>query len=339
MKLLGFFTIAVAFSITPSLRADEEAPLDPKPRIIVGVMENLPSFTPEALRFLLPNGRMNDLREVIERQTPVKAQEKRGTCSIFSATGMLESLVKTEKGEELDLSENYLEYLVMTKMKSVTSEGSDTYLNIPAFKRYGDITEKTWPYEIYDWTDDGLPKEEERRKEAVCGDLSGNKETACLLSHMHPDHDEFREEARIFAGTYGTGRLKYQTLTTQVKIRQKLDANQPLILGLEFFYAAWNHRKMTEYGLGERDMEKWARGIVSTPTKEDIKASRKHPAGHSFIIVGYDDTKKVYYFKNSWGTTGFGGDSDLLGVGTTAGYGSITYDYAHKHGTFNEVNW
>ena len=118
-----------------------------------------------------------------------------------------------------------------------------------------------------------------------------------------------------------------------------LDQSRPLVLSVEFFYAAWNHRLMTEYGLGERNIEAWEAGIVGSPTDEDIRISREHGAGHSFIIVGYDDRRRVYYFKNSWGSSSFGVRSDLTGPGTTPGYGSISYDYAHKFGTFYEVTY
>lgn len=80
--------------------------------------------------------------------------------------------------------------------------------------------------------------------------------------------------------------------------------------------------------------------------------SSKHPAGHSVLVVGYDDnviveklvrltngtTKKVtykgvYYFKNSWGTSSFGKDFQIDGV-KYPGYGMMVQDYAEKFGQF-----
>jgi len=94
---------------------------------------------------------------------------------------------------------------------------------------------------------------------------------------------------------------------------------------------------MVEYGLGARDMELWGRGYVGKPTSKDVRISRQHPAGHSFVIVGYDDQRRVYHFKNSWGSSDFGLKSDLQGPQSTPGYGSIAYDYAHNYGSFYDV--
>lgn len=317
--------------------ADEEAPLDPGPKVVRPVKE-IPAFRRfEPFRWDLRRTE-NDLSEVIARQTDVKSQGRRGTCSIFSATGMVESLYKISLNEDPDLSENYLEYLVMSKMKAVASEGSDTPLNIPAIKRYGTLFESDWPYEEYDWTNSGLPEFENEKAQTVCGHLFGNKKQACLLSHMDPDNDLHQEKAQEFYNTYKTQRLEYDYLDEESEIKRHLNRNHPLILSVEFFYGAWNHRKMEEYSIGQRDMVLWAKGMVSTPTPKDINLSRKHPAGHSFVIVGYDDNKQVYFFKNSWGLGSFGVSSDLLGPATTNGYGSITYGYAHRFGTFYLVN-
>lgn len=336
MKVLFWALFAVL--VSTNAYAGEDAPLDPAPKSVLPVLEH--GFgTPGIFGFNNELPAASNLAHLLGLQTPVKAQGKRGTCSIFSATGIVESLIKKRFQQELDLSENYLEYLVMSRMKGVASEGSDTPTNIPAIQKWGTIVESHWPYEEYDWTAADLPAEEKARAQATCGHLSGNPQKACLLSHMDPFRDPFYKHATQFFYDYMTHRLGYYPLGSQQQIRERLFSGAPLVLSLEFFYGAWNHRKMTEYGIGERDMDAWAKGIVSTPNARDITISRKHPAGHSFIIVGYDDTKRVYYFKNSWGTTGFGVKSDLLGESTSAGYGTITYDYAHSYGTFYDVSY
>lgn len=337
LKTAWAFAFGISLAFSTAALGEDEATLGPKPRRIVPIVDEslIPQF--EAFRFDAI-AKKSDLEALIGLQTPVKSQGGRGTCSIFSASAMVESLLKMRYEEDMDLSENYLEYLVMSRMKNYPSEGSDTDLNIPALARYGTIEENVWPYETQDWTEELSGKEKERA-EATCGELKGKKKTACLLSHMDPDNDRFARKAKSFRNEHGLGDLSYDEVSTQAAIKRALNKNQPLILSLEFFYGAWNHRKMEEYGIGDRDMEMWEKGVVGTPTKDDIELSRKHGAGHSFVVVGYNDKERVYYFKNSWGTTGFGVSSDLLGGDSTAGYGTITYEYAHNFGTFYSVEF
>lgn len=186
----------------------------------------------------------SDLADLLSVQTPVKSQGKRGTCSIFSATAMLESLLKMHTKEELDLSENYLQYLVMARLKPWPQEGSDTDKNVPAFQRWGTIDERVWPYEEYDWTASDLPEPEVKRRHEVCGGFGGRRYQACVLSHQDPDHDPYGAYAGAFWRKYQTYLLGYQVLRGQHQIQQLLAQGYPLILSVEFFYGAWNHRKM-----------------------------------------------------------------------------------------------
>lgn len=320
---------------TSSVWADDFK-LDPAPQIIIGVRPSLPRF--QFPRLSDTEDLKSNLAELIGLQTPVKSQGLRGTCSIFSATAEIESLLKIRDQKENDFSENYLEFLVQAKMKGAPAGGSNTYLNIPAVQRFGTVLETDFPYEIYDWTDlEKLHESEKLRVQEVCGHLEGLPKTQCQYGHLDPTNDRFEQVALHLRDTLGLQNLQYQYLYDQGTIKAELNANRPLLFGFTFFYKAWNHRKMVELGLGERNMEAWAKGEVSTPDEEDIRISSANPAGHSVVVVGYDDEKKVYYFKNSWGKGGFGARSDLLGPGTTDGYGSITYDYAHTYGTFNKV--
>ena len=127
----------------------------------------------------------------------------------------------------------------------------------------------------------------------------------------------------------------------------------PLILEAEFFYGAWNHRKADSLGI-ERDLNNWNQGIIGYPEEGsmDRKVSPNSPAGHSVLVVGYDDDavvstrvkmedgsyktfqyKGVYYFKNSWGPANFAATAKIAGV-AAAGYGTITQKYAHEYGSF-----
>ena len=64
----------------------------------------------------------NDTEQIISYMTPVKSQKSRGTCTIFSTTGLFEALL-IKKGwakHDIDLSEEWMEYLAMTRQ---TDEG------------------------------------------------------------------------------------------------------------------------------------------------------------------------------------------------------------------------
>lgn len=329
-----FFIVTLTLS-SNVLWADEVATVQPGKVTTLPVVEfSLRDFNPfEAIR--IPNA--SDLQATFSYQTPVKSQERRGTCSIFSTTAIVESLIKRIYQKELDLSENYLQYLVMARVKPVANEGSDIPMNLPAIQRWGTIEEKDWPYEPYDWNSASLPEEEEARKQATCGHLSSDLLTRCWLAHRDPRLDPQSAVAAQFRVSYSTHQMRYAPTNSLRQIKNRLSAGWPMVLSLEFFYGAWNHRKMTELGIGERDMQAWERGYVSVPNEIDIKLSRTSPAGHSIVIIGYDDAKRVYYFKNSWGTSSFGVKSDFFGEGTSQGYGTISYEYANRFGTFYDV--
>lgn len=333
MRHSFLFTALTIFAL--SAIGGEEAPLDPRPRLAPPVMD-LPLFN--AFRFDVPE-RAAELELVISHQSPVKSQVRRGTCSIFATTAHLESLIKIRDQKEWDLSENYMEFLVQAKVKSFPSEGSDTDKNVPAIQGWGDIDEATWPYEPNDWAKvDDLSTDEAARRQAMCGSLSGSDLKICTLSHLNPHQNPYEDSAAQLRRDLRLNTLNFNWVSGVTQIRNLLSRGYPVTLSVEFFYGAWNHRKMVEYGIGERDMDAWERGVVSTPTSNDVRLSRKHPAGHSFVVVGYSDEEQVYYFKNSWGKDSFGVKSDLLGAASTPGYGRISYGYAHQFGTFYQVN-
>ena len=119
-----------------------------------------------------------------------------------------------------------------------------------------------------------------------------------------------------------------------------------VVIGLDFFYQSWNHRKSEL----PRNMDNWAEGIVLYPNDEDIRVSREQRAGHSILIVGWDleqsfprrnpdgsimtdgDGEPImetgfFIFKNSWGTGSFGVDNPH-----GDGYGWLSMEYAEDFG-------
>jgi len=331
--LLGTFFQGNGLSVA------EEEPLDlPYPLV----------YPPQALPFIdrwfsptwevLPS--KNDLSAVIGYQTPVKSQQRRGICSVFSALGIYEALLNKAYKLPLDFSENYLAFIVSSKIQTNALSGTTAPQNFLGVRFRGLIEEHSWPYEGEDWLAFSLSAAEEDQREKTCGALTGNRKKLCFKVHRDPyQADPFVREARVVAQRYRTQSVEAVVVGNILEVKRRLLQNEPLLLELTFFYGAWNHRQMWDVGLGEPNSDLWNQGKVGIPTAADMTASRLKPAGHSIVIVGYDDEKRIYQFKNSWGTEGFGQESDLLGPGTTPGYGTIPYDYAHAHGTFYRVRY
>jgi C1A family cysteine protease len=295
----------------------------------------------------------NDVAKIINQQSSVKTQGARGTCSIFSATAYLEGLINGS----LDLSEEWLEY---TAIRAKGYEGSDAPNNFEAMKKFGIASEKAMPYIAENWVKVFNPLQISR-----CGHITDEKQKkTCMIIHYDPSlltetniHDqEFanaRAEAFLLRDQYllfeNTG--YYHTSTNQVK--QHLDQGTAIVLELDFYFGAWNHALADEYGIG-RNMDHWNKGIVFMPEAGSVDTAEtlKRLSGHSVLVVGYDNTrlvtktvkmtdgttktfshKGVYYFKNSWGTEGFGKDFEIDGV-NYPGYGMIVQQYANEKGAF-----
>ncbi|MCR9206025.1 MAG: C1 family peptidase [Halobacteriovoraceae bacterium] len=362
-KLLTLFTIFGLNFVLASTSALAEidyslAPLDPAYKDLVHPVDDS-SLTKSLGR--------SDVEGLIKRQTSVKSQGRRGTCSIFSAVAILESRLKVRHGfEDLDLSEQFLEYLVV---KGKTSDGSSSYYNFNAIANNGVPTEKVLPYGPEDWT------KTPSLGDAKCGHLDSettrykscllvqrdpqvaNQPDRVLLDETNPMYDPEYVTARNSAAQFRNNYIRFQNYNYNLhnvsRIKQFLDAGYDLTMGITIYYGAWNHGGGRDEGI-ETNTEDWYKGIVGYPERGsvDFANSPKKPAGHSIVIVGYDDqrevsvevdmedgTKKtftykgVYYFKNSWGTTSFGKDFEINGV-NYPGYGMITQKYANKFGSF-----
>jgi Papain family cysteine protease len=307
----------------------------------------------------------NDVADVISKLTPVRSQESRGTCSIFSATAYLEGLL-IQKGvgtvDTLDLSEEWLQYTVN---RGRTSDGSSGPRNFTSIKNNGMVLEATLPYIGQNWATTWS-----ELKDSRCGKLTGDDQTSCFIVHRDPNlllktdeeltalkEDEFlsiRNEAKAFReqNIKFDNKASFYLYDTNT-IKAHLKAGTPVVLEINFYYGAWNHRGGESIGL-ERNMDHWNKGIITSPEEGslDAEASPKKPAGHSVLVVGYDDNrvvtkeiqmadgtrktftyKGVYYIKNSWGTSGFGKDFEVDGV-TYPGYGMIVQKHADAEGSF-----
>ncbi len=312
----------------------------------------------------------SDILSMMTKLTPIRNQLARGTCSIFSSTAMFEAMlvIKGEATTAIDLSEEWLEYLVT---RASGSEGSTSSVNFDTILNNGDVTETVLPYIGETWSDVTYSALSQQR----CGSLSGEDQSKCLLGHRDPNlfdapltdlsdstnhlFDPDFLAARNAAATFQT-KLQVSdrdyTVDNTADIKALLRQGIPVSLEVSFYYGAWNHAGGNALGM-TRNMDDWAKGIVFYPEIGSIDRDRspEQPDGHSVLIVGYDDnvvlTKAVqmsdgttqtftrtgvYYFKNSWGTDNFGPLAMIAGQ-NFPGYGTMSQDYANEFGQFYQL--
>src|SRR5690606_11564195 len=78
--------------------------------------------------------------------------------------------------------------------------------------------------------------------------------------------------------------------TRRQSIKAFLSGNrQAVVAGMPFYYQAWNHRGSP---LPVND-EYSRKGYILFPNEKDIEESEKKSAGHSILIVGWDDELEV----------------------------------------------
>lgn len=327
-----------------------------------------------ASSFALAAPLKSNTHELIKLHSSVKSQKSRGTCTMFTAIGMVEHLLIKKRGlspQDIDLSEEWMEYIIM---KDKQNEGSSTSKNMKAILKYGVVNESTWPYIGKKWVDlIEYPLSRHR-----CGHLEDNQMLlqSCLLGHRDPtlltlstEELEDRDPEFIFIKDEAS-RLKKELVESLYKrkksyklkshkiVKDLLASGESVIMGTKLYYGSWNSKKTITHEIQERDKKKWYAGIVTYPEpgSRDRRISFEKGGGHSLILVGYDDEvevksrmqmedgswkeftyKGVYYFKNSWGVRGFGKRFKLDGV-SYPGYGMITQKYAHEMGKFFRIN-
>lgn len=281
----------------------------------------------------------SDLKTAFSFQTPVKSQESRPACSHFAFLGALEYLLKRNQRGEFDFSENFLILLIASRLHGDGQITSSAPENTHAIQTYGLIEEPLWPYEKYDWLNPETPYIERIQGKRFCEGLSGSQFNACLGSHLLPSDTRFDAPALQLKEKLRLDQIQIKKITRKKEIKINISQNLPVILTIDFFYKAWNHGRMEKLGLGTPDITLWLRGEVQNPTRKDILKSKQRPTAHAIVLVGYDDDKEVYYFKNSWGTDAFGAIFELPETGKVPGFGSIPYEYAHKYGHFYSLDF
>jgi hypothetical protein len=268
--------------------------------------------------------------ELLATQTPVKSQGSRGVCSIFATAALMENLYIRAGFENPDFSEQFLQWSVKNELGAWrNTAGSNAGENLAPINQFGIPVEGDWPYEPSPWSAVTHPEcaVEEKLQPVVC--------------HTNGDPPETAMDAQRFFLPRGrwlnTNSIKAHITTKKTGVQ----------VGMDFFYQSWNHR-LSKLPI---NTEYWRQGYVLAPNAKDIEESHKQRAGHSIVIIGWDDDLEVpmvdaegkpvlgpngqprtekgfYLFKNSWGTSGFGIENPH-----GAGYGWLSMRYVHTYGS------
>lgn len=94
----------------------------------------------------------------------------------------------------------------------------------------------------------------------------------------------------------------YARIKTILEMKRSLVVNGPFLAGVDV-YESWFTKNADKTG------------VIPMPKKKD-----QYQGGHAICIIGYDDPKKLFKFKNSWGNSW--GDE---------GYGYLGYDYLKQY--------
>ncbi|MEM9860123.1 MAG: proprotein convertase P-domain-containing protein, partial [Myxococcota bacterium] len=266
---------------------------------------------------------------LIDTQSPVKSQGSRGVCSVFGTVALMEHLYISDGTiADPDFSEQFLQWSAKFEVGSFpNSSGSNAASNLRALSNFGTVVEADWPYETSEW---GTAEDE-----ACTGD---NRPTRCYTNGEPPASAMSAQRFRLPTGRWLSNSVE------SIKSHM-FNTNTAVQAGGDFFRQAWGHGS-TNLG---RYAPYRALGYVLAPSREDVDdSSGDRRAGHSFLLVGWDDELEVqevdaegnlrvddngepvvqrgfFLFKNSWGT-GWAQDNPF-----GAGYGWIAYEYVEDH--------
>jgi C1A family cysteine protease len=197
----------------------------------------------------------------------VKHQGRRNTCSVFAATALMEYIIKKEDGKDLNLSENY-NYWVGKDRCLYNQYLKDSYTSIDALA--GILAFKAYNYgsmlEI-EW-----PYENQNwltLKDPRCTYVDGAPQKECFTG-VPP------EESTLLPYRSETILIERKDLKNYLLVEQK-----PIIFNVDWFFDAVDKES----------------GRFRMPTEEELERR----GGHVILLVGYDDLKKEYIFRNSWG--------------------------------------
>ncbi|PHR61911.1 MAG: hypothetical protein COA43_01700 [Robiginitomaculum sp.] len=257
-----------------------------------------------------------DLRD---NQTPIRSQGNRRSCITFSSTAALEAAYKRAGYGELDLSEQFFQY--MNKMfwlhqwrdqQSKQAADQETQLGFSAGGSGSDylgplangfrIPEETvWPYRSRDFTARDHPAIANKYNSPYWSKQKTKSDFNLEGGFLKKKH---LTAARYYSGT-GFNRISGRNKDTMIRaIENQLSARREVVIDMNMQYRISNS--------DNRDKRMLERCDTCT-----------NRGAHSMLIVGYnrvsrDSTKHYFIVKNSWGIN--------HNTTRTDGYTFITYD-------------
>ena len=266
--------------------------------------------------------------DLVDTQSPVQSQGSRGVCSIFGSIALMEHLYISEGTlTNPDFSEQFLQWSAKAELGSFPNTGgSSARSNIQALNQYGTVFESDWAYNPNPWGTSNDPE--------CTGDAQPTK---CYTQGEPPT-------AALMAQRWTIPRGRWINSSPESIKAHMFNTKTAVQAGGDFFYQSWGHggSRIPRYS-GYRQY-----GYIVAPNAADVASSNEHRAGHSFLLVGWDDGLEVqaidaegklavdeagepimqkgfFLFKNSWG------DSWATSNPKGAGYGWIAYEYVEEY--------
>ncbi|WP_413560922.1 C1 family peptidase [Bdellovibrio sp. HCB209] len=221
-------------------------------------------------------------------QTPVKNQKKRDTCAYFAISALVESSFKKLTGDDYDISEEFevFRHKVANAWRPEVEFGN-TYDLLQTIKNDMYVYEEAQlPYQV-ESPDFTKPFTSEQ---TAFYDLRQQNVPKVVFRSL-----SFKQLTQMFV---------MRPWSEHVINEIKLD--RPVVVTLNVAIPHIDDKKGT---------------FTMTPEIAAQCDSKAIPCGgHAILLVGYDDERRIFMFKNSWGPE-WG----------NAGYGYVTFDHVDKY--------
>lgn len=210
--------------------------------------------------------------------TEVKIQGNRLACASFAVIGLIEYNLKKKYGIELNLSEEYLNYLVLENTKEKTEMTSLQACLDKA--KDGVLLEEDWPYQP-SYFSKGYPCDTH--------EMESKSSPSFCYSHFKPPLDIYQKKLKP------TFKVRVNSMPYSIeKIQRILEKNHFVI----FTYPAEG------FNAGYEDGKIWLDSALTARLsilKGDDDPYLDSIVNHFAIIYGYDEEKSLFYVRNSWG--------------------------------------
>lgn len=304
---------------TPAYKlSNGEIALLDKPEDTQSYLDRYPPPTQPASQTVKPQG-LPASADLSQYQTPVKNQNPRGTCTNFAAVAAIEAQYRRQYGLTLDLSEQWVTH-VHHLMELWTDKQGNLYApshteNAPGPWDGGSVT---FNLQLFSTLELGIPLETEMPYINQGGFNDTSKWMPAILdtSPQRAVNDLNLSQQQT---TWQIPSTLQTTILPQIALENaKYRANQVL-------YASDDQEKSLDwYKTQLAGGHEVAFGVRLPDSGGSIKDGVWMPGdktwgNHAMLMIGYDDAKKAFRVKNSWGSS-WNGD----------GYVWMSYDYVTK---------